>query len=48
MRSAASELKFRVRFFLALLITSYILMKLILYLTRVFAYYFTYKVWKFF
>ena len=35
-------------FFLKLLVSSYILMRLILYLTRVIAYYFVNGVWKFF
>ena len=43
-----SELRFRGKFFLGLLITSYILMKVIIYLTRTIAYYFVYGVWKFF
>jgi hypothetical protein len=47
-RSLASELKFRGKFFLALLVTSYVVMKVILYLTRVLAYYFVNGVWKFF
>ncbi len=42
------ELKFRAVFFLKLLVSSYILMKLILYLTQVIAYYFVNGVWKFF
>jgi hypothetical protein len=47
-RRGASELKFRVMFFVKLLVSSYILMKLILYLTRVMANYFVNGVWKFF
>ena len=47
-RRLPSELRFRVAFFLKLLVSSYILMKLILYLTRVMAYYFVHGVWKFF
>jgi hypothetical protein len=43
-----SELRFRGKFFLGLLLTSYILMKIIIYLTRTLAYYFVYGVWKFF
>jgi len=43
-----SELRFRGKFFLGLLIISYILMKIIIYLTRIIAYYFVYGVWKFF
>ncbi|HLW59492.1 MAG TPA: hypothetical protein VKV57_06135 [bacterium] len=48
MKGLASELRFRVKFFLGLLILSYILMKIILYLTRVMADYFVYGLWKFF
>ncbi len=48
MKSLASELRFRVKFFLGLLIISYAIMRLIVYLTRVLAYYFMYHVWKFF
>lgn len=47
-RSVGSEVTFRVAFFLKLLVSSYILMKLILYLTRVIAYYFVNGVWRFF
>ena len=47
-RRVPSELKFRAVFFLKLLVSSYILMRLILYLTRVIAYYFVNGVWKFF
>ncbi len=43
---AARPVRFNVKFFLGLLIVSYILMKFILYLTRVIAYYFMYGVWK--
>lgn len=45
---AARPVRFSVKFFLGLLIVSYILMKFILYLTRVIAYYFMYGVWKLF
>ncbi len=45
-RSQGSELTFRVLFFLKLLVTSYVVMKLMLYLTRVIAYYFVNGVWK--
>ncbi len=41
---AARPVRFSVRFFLGLLIVSYILMKFILYATRVIAYYFMYGV----
>ncbi|HKV45927.1 MAG TPA: hypothetical protein VJT32_14830 [bacterium] len=41
-------MRFRVKFFLGLLIISYILMKIILYFTRIMAFYFVYGVWKFF
>jgi len=47
-KRVGSELAFRVAFFLKLLVSSYILMKLTLYLTRVIAYYFVNGVWKFF
>lgn len=47
-RSFAPELKFRVKFFLGLLIISYAVLRLIVYLTRVIAYYLMYGVWKFF
>ena len=47
-RRLESELRFRGKFFLGLLITSYLLMKIIIYLTRILAYYFVYGVWKFF
>jgi hypothetical protein len=47
-KSLESELKLRGKFFLGLLLTSYVLMKTILYLTRVIAYYFVYGVWKLF
>lgn len=43
-----SELAFRAAFFLKLLVASYIIMKVILYLTRVIAYYFVHGVWRFF
>jgi hypothetical protein len=42
------EWKFRIRFFLGLLAISYVLMRLIVYLTGVLAYYFLYGVWRFF
>jgi len=48
MDGLASELKFRGKFFLGLLVTSYLLMKTIVYMTRILAYYFMYGVWKFF
>ena len=48
MHGLASELKFRSKFFLGLLVTSYLLMKTIVYMTRILAYYFMYGVWKFF
>ncbi len=48
MHSLRSELKFRGKFFLGLLLTSYILMKTIVYMTRILAYYFVNGVWKFF
>jgi len=41
-------LKFRVKFFAGLLITSYLVLKLILYFSRVLAHYFLSGVWKFF
>jgi hypothetical protein len=47
-KGLGSELWFRVLFFLKLLVTSYLVMRLILYLTRVMAYYFVNGVWKFF
>ena len=47
-KGAASEWKFRVKYFLGLLAISYVLMRLIVYLTRVLAYYFLYGVWRFF
>ena len=43
-----AELRARVKFFLGLLVVGYGLMKLIIYLTRVLAYYFMYGAWKFF
>jgi hypothetical protein len=48
MHSLGAELKFRGKFFLGLLVTSYLLMKTIVYMTRVLAYYFLYGMWKFF
>jgi len=45
---AAHPVRFGVRFWLGLLITSYLLMRVILYLTRVIADYFQYGVWRFF
>ncbi len=48
MHSLGAELRFRGKFFLGLLVTSYILMKIIVYMTRIFADYFVYGVWKFF
>jgi hypothetical protein len=48
MHSLGAELKFRAKFFLGLLVTSYLLMKAIVYMTRIIAYYFLYGVWKFF
>jgi hypothetical protein len=47
-RGLASELRFRVKFFVALLITSYVVMRLIVYFTRVLAYYFLTGDWRFF
>lgn len=47
-RRFGSELRFSLRFFLGLVLISYILMKVIVYLTRVFAYYFLYGVWRLF
>jgi hypothetical protein len=47
-QNGGSEVTFRVAFFLKLLVSSYILMKIILYLTRVIAYYFVNGVWKLF
>jgi hypothetical protein len=45
---AASDVKFWVKYFLKLLVISYIIMRFILYGTRVLAYYFVHREWKFF
>jgi hypothetical protein len=47
-RGFRAELRARVKFFLGLLVVGCGLMKLIIYLTRVLAYYFMYGAWKFF
>jgi hypothetical protein len=43
-----SELQFRTKFFLGLLVLGYLITRLIVYLTGVLAHYFMYNVWKFF
>ena len=44
----SAEWKVVGKYFLKLLVVSYLLMKLIIYLTRVLADYFVYHVWRFF
>jgi hypothetical protein len=47
-RHPLDGLRFYGKFLLALLIIGYILMKIIIYLTRIVAYYLLYGVWRFF
>ena len=47
-RGFKAELRARVKFFVGLVLVGYGLMRLIIYLTRVLAYYFMYGAWKFF
>jgi len=47
-RPLAPDWKLAAKYFAGLLIVSYVLLKLIVYFTRVLAYYFLYGTWKFF